>query len=96
MVGILAYGDNHFIVNGPSPAPDIALALIRHWSLIQIGVTLPRELDQWRIVTNAFRENLEWATVVKSDEEMSSAVSQLLEEVSARGIAIHYVSFGAA
>jgi hypothetical protein len=41
MVGILVHGDNHFIVRGPSPNRDVALALVRHWSLIQIGATMP-------------------------------------------------------
>ena len=34
MVGILVYGDNHFIVRGPPPDGEVALALVRHWSLI--------------------------------------------------------------
>jgi len=37
MVGILVHGDNHFIVRGPLPDRDLARALIRHWSIIQIG-----------------------------------------------------------
>jgi hypothetical protein len=37
MVGILVHGDNHFIVRGPMPDPETALALTRHWSVIQIG-----------------------------------------------------------
>ena len=94
MIGILAHGDNHFIVNGPLPAPDVARALIRHWSLIQIGATTPPALDPWQIVTRAFRENLEWAVVVESDDEISPAVNELLEELSARGITIHRARFG--
>jgi hypothetical protein len=39
MVGILVHGDNHFIVCGPLPDRDAARALIRHWSIIQIGAT---------------------------------------------------------
>ena len=50
MVGILVHGDNHFIVRGPLPGRDVALALVRHWSLIQIGATTPPALDRWRIV----------------------------------------------
>jgi hypothetical protein len=93
-MGILVHGDNHFIVSGPSPNPDVALALIRHWSLIQIGATAPPALNRWHIITRAFRENLEWAVVVQSDAEMSPAVSQLLDELSARGITIHRARFG--
>jgi hypothetical protein len=88
VVGILVHGDNHFIVHGPLPNREVALALIRHWSLIQIGATTPRALDQWRIVTSEFRENLEWAVVVPGDGERSQAVAQLLSELSTRGIVI--------
>jgi hypothetical protein len=88
MVGILAHGDNHFIVNGPLPDRETALALVRHWSVIQIGATAPPALDRWRIVTKAFRENLEWAIVVPGDRGTSPAVATLLDELSARGITI--------
>jgi hypothetical protein len=89
VAGILVHGDNHFIVHGPLPDRDTANALVRQWSLIEIGATAPPELDQWRIVTREFRENLEWAVVVPGDGEMSSAVATLLDELSARGIVIH-------
>ncbi len=49
MVGILVHGDNHFIVRGRLPDRDVARALIRHWSIIQIGATTPPSLDKWRI-----------------------------------------------
>ena len=88
MVGILVHGDNHFIVRGPLPDREAALELVRHWSLIQIGATTPPALDGWNIVTREFRENLEWAVVVPGDGEISSAVTQLLAGLSARGIAI--------
>ncbi len=89
MVGILVHGDNHFITRGPLPDRAVALALVRHWSLIQIGATTPPPLNQWRISSREFRENLEWAVVVPGDSEISPAVAQLLDELSARGIAIH-------
>jgi hypothetical protein len=89
MVGILVNGDNHFIVSGPLPNREIALALVKHWSLIQVGATTPPSLDQWHIVVREFRENLRWAVVVPGDRMMSSAVTALLEELSARGITIH-------
>jgi hypothetical protein len=88
MVGILVHGDNHFIVRGPLPDREVALALVRHWSLIQIGATTPPPLDRWQIVAREFRENLEWAVVVSGDGEISQAVTRLLEELSARGITI--------
>jgi hypothetical protein len=62
MVGILVHGDNHFIVHGPLPDREAALALTRHWSLIQIGATTPPPLDGRHIVSREFRENLEWAS----------------------------------
>src|ERR1700681_489829 len=89
MVGILVHGDNHFITRGPLPDREVALALIRHWSLIQIGATTPPPVDQWQIISREFRENLEWAVVVPGDGEISPEVTKLLDELSARGITIH-------
>jgi hypothetical protein len=89
MVGILVHGNTHFIVRGPLPDPSAAMALARHWSVIQIGATTPRELRQWHIVSREFRENLQWAVVIPGDDEPSSAVTTLLGELSARGITIH-------
>ena len=90
MVGILVHGDNHFIVSGPRPDRETALALVRHWSLISIGATTPAPLERWRIVTREFRENLEWAVVVSGDHQISLAVRTLLDELSGRGVAIGY------
>jgi hypothetical protein len=86
MVGILVHGDNHFIVRGPLPDRETAIALVRYWSLIKIGATTPPALDRWQIVTREFRENLQWAVVVPGDAEISSAVRTLLDELAARGI----------
>jgi hypothetical protein len=94
MVGILVHGDNHFIVRGPLPDREVAIALVRHWSLIQIGAAMPPPLDGWQIVVREFRENLEWAVIVPGDGEISLAVTQLLEELSARGITILDSRFG--
>jgi hypothetical protein len=60
MVGLLVHGDNHFVVRGPLPDRATALALVRYWSVIQIGGTAPRFLERWQISTREFRENLEW------------------------------------
>jgi hypothetical protein len=90
MVGILVVGENHFIVRGPFPDRETALVLARHWSLIQIGQTMPLALQPWTISTREFRENLEWAVVVPGDGEVTPAVAQLLEELSTRGITVHY------
>jgi len=89
MVGILVHGDNHFIVRGPLPDRTTALALAQHWSVIQIGRTTSPHLARWRISTREFREHLEWAVVVAADSEPSFAVTQLLDELAARGITIH-------
>jgi hypothetical protein len=93
-IGILVHGDNHFIVHGPLPDRETALALVRHWGLIQIGAVTPQRLDRWSIVSREFRENLEWAIVVPGEGEPSPAVTALLEELSSRGITIHDCRFG--
>jgi hypothetical protein len=94
MVGILVHGDNHFIVRGPLPEGEVACALVRHWSLIQIGTTTPSHLGGWEIIAGALRENLEWAVIVAAESEISPAVKQLLSELSARRITIHDLRFG--
>jgi hypothetical protein len=88
MVGILVHGDNHFIVRGPLPDSETALALARHWSLIEIGATTPSALAEWQIVNREFRENLEWAVIVPADTDISPAVQTLLDELAARGMII--------
>jgi len=93
MLGILVHGTNHFIVRGPLPGRAVALALARHWSLIEIDQKTPPELDQWRISSKEYRENLAWAVLVPGDGDISPAVSQLLEELSGRGIVIHDSQF---
>jgi hypothetical protein len=94
MLGILVHGNNHFIVRGPLPSRSVALALARHWSLIQIDGKTPPELDQWSISAKEYRENLAWAIFVPGEGDISPAVSQLLEELSGRGIVIHDSRFG--
>ena len=89
MPGILVYGDNHFIVRGPRPSRETALALVRHWSVIQIGAVTPAALAAWRISTKEFRENLQWAIVVQGESDHSATVVQLLGELRSRGIPIH-------
>ena len=88
MVGILVHGNNHFILSGPQPDETEALALARHWSLVQIGEEKPQSLGHWEIRAKEFRENLEWAVIVPGDRDVSSGVSQLLAELAARGIEI--------
>jgi len=92
MAGILVHGSNHFIVRGPLPDRETALALARHWSLIQIGGATPAALQTWQIVTRENRGNLGWAVFVPDTDEISDAVAQLLDELSARGVVIHHSS----
>jgi len=65
------------------------MALCRHWSLIQIGATVPPPLERWHIISRGFRENLEWAVVTPGNGEISPSVMKLLDELSARGVTIH-------
>ena len=89
MIGILVHGDNHFVVRGPFPNRAAAMALVRQWSVIQIGQIAPPELARWRISTKEFREHLEWAVVVPGEQPASPAVTGLLQELVARGIRIY-------
>ena len=92
MLGIIVNGDNHFIVRGPLPPRDTALALVRQWSVIQIGATVPPDLHHWRISTREFREDIEWAIVAPGEGATTPAVSALLAELEARGIPILFVN----
>jgi hypothetical protein len=92
VLGILVHGDNHFIVRGPRPDRETAIALVRHWSLIGIGRKTPPALLPWRISTKEFREDLEWAVLVPNESETSPAVVQLLTELRARDVKIRDVS----
>jgi hypothetical protein len=88
MVGILVHGNNHFILSGPRPDETAALALARHWSIIQIGARKSQTFGKWQIREKEFRENLEWAVIVPADREISPGAAELLEELSACGIII--------
>jgi hypothetical protein len=89
MPGLLVHGENHFIVRGPLPDREIALALVRFWSLIRIGAKTPSSLEKWSIVSKEFRENLEWAVVTPGDGEITPPVAALLEEMAERGVMVH-------
>ena len=88
MLGILTHGDNHFIVRGPLPSREQAIALVRQWSVIQIGGQPEPSLAAWRISTKEFREDLMWAVAVPGDRPMNPAVVELLGELRARGVKI--------
>ena len=94
MVGILVHGNNHYILSGSLPDEAAALALVRHWSVIQIGEAKASSYGQWEIRQKEFRENLEWAVIVPGDREVSPGVAQLLSELSARGAIISRLPAG--
>jgi len=97
MVGILVHGDNHFIVRGRLPTRETAIALVRRWSLIQIGAPLSPDLEGWQIVSREFRENLKWAVVVPGERSTNAAVATLLGELAERaerGVTIHDAQIG--
>ena len=52
---------------------------------------MPHALKGWRISSEEFRENLKWAVIVPGDGEISPAVAQLLDELSARGITSYWI-----
>lgn len=94
MVGILVHGNNHFILSGPVPDDATAVALARHWSLIQIGEAKPPNWGQWQIRSKEFRENLEWAVIVPGDHDVSPGVAKLLAELSSRDVPIRRCANG--
>jgi beta-phosphoglucomutase-like phosphatase (HAD superfamily) len=94
MVGILVHGNNHFILSGPPPNEAEALALARHWSVIQIGEAKSAIFARWAIRDKEFRENLEWAVVVPGERGVSPGAAELLDELRARGIAVATCSRG--
>jgi hypothetical protein len=76
------------------PDEAAALALVRHWSIVQIGEVKSSSFGQWQIRSKEFRENLEWVVTVPGDRETSPGVAQLLIERSARGVTIRRLSSG--
>jgi hypothetical protein len=88
MIGILVFGENHFILSGPPPDEERAVTMARHWSIVQIGGEKTPRFEKWEIRTKEFRENLEWAMIVPGGD-ISTGVLKLLAEIAARGIQIH-------
>ena len=85
-VGILIFGDNHLLLRGPQPTLVQARAMARHWSVIRLGEPAGVSFDKWTISTKEFREELFWAVAVPGDRARSAAVTQLVNELSARGV----------
>ena len=94
MVGILVHGNNHFILRGPEPTEEQAIALARHFSVVRIGEPVSNSFGKWEIRNKEFRENLEWAVVVPGESQISPAVSKLLAEVAGRGVVIRACTKG--
>lgn len=94
-LGLLVYGDNHLILRGPRPTAGEALAIAAHFGLsvarIAPQLDLSGRFAAWQISVREFRENLSWAAVLPAATTYSPAVSQLLEELSARGIVIDLI-----
>ena len=91
-LGILVFGDNHLILRGPEPTPKQARAMVRHWTMIQLGKPPGEIFCKWTISTREFRENLEWAVCVPGSGARTSAVTQLLQEITDRGIQVVHVA----
>lgn len=91
-VGILVHGDNHVIVRGPLPSPHAARQLARRWEWIAVGDLLGRAEPvpaRWQVSTREFREDLEWAVVLRGEAAPQPNVVTLLDELRARGVAVH-------
>ncbi len=94
MVGILAHGNNHYILSGPPPNDEQAVALARYWSVVRIGELKSASWRQWTIRDKEFRENLEWAVLVQGERPTSPGVTELLAELAARGIEVRQCTHG--
>lgn len=94
MVGILVHGNNHFILSGPRPSVEEARELARHWGVVRIGEPVSMAHGKWEIRTKEFRENLKWAVVVPGERETSAGVSELLAELTEKGVEIVRYSRG--
>ncbi len=88
MVGILVYGNTHYILSGPRPTAGEAVALARNWSVVQIGEAKSQKFEKWEIRNKEFRENLAGAVIVPGERATSPGVNELLAELAKRGVPI--------
>ncbi len=90
-LGIIVFGEEHFLIRGPKPEPEMARYLVRRWIFPStedlLGISPPMQ-DDWKITTREFREDIEWAVLLRSAKALNPAVKTLLEELAARGLAI--------
>lgn len=87
-VGLFVFGDNHLVLRGPRPDRAQAVALANYWSVVRIGGSMPESLTRWTIVTKWLRERLDWAAIAPGDGARNPAITQLLGEITDRGIPI--------
>lgn len=93
-LGIIVFGENHFLIRGPEPDAQMAAYLVRRWIFPSTEDLLGRSEPipaTWRITTSEFRENIVWVIVLSCQKSHNPAVTQLLEELEARGIMISRV-----
>jgi len=90
-LGILVHGGNHLILRGPRPSLECARRLADAFALglVQLGEPPRAEFAQWQIRTREWREHLTWAVHLHAAEAPSPAVRVLLDELGARGVAVH-------
>ena len=94
-LGLIVYGEDHFLIRGPKPDAVMARYLVRRWifpSIEDLLRTSPPIPADWQITTSEFRENIEWTIVLSCDQDPTAAVAQLVSEIAARGVAVEYFS----
>ena len=91
LLGIIVFGEEHFLVRGPEPDAPMAAYLVRRWifpSTEDLLGTSPPIPAGWRITSSEFRENIVWAVHLSCTNAPNSAVAKLLEEIETRGVRI--------
>lgn len=94
-LGLIVFGEDHFLIRGPKPDAAMARYLVRRWifpSIEDLLGTSPPIPAEWQITTSEFRENIEWTMVLSCKQEPTSAVAQLVAEIAARGVLVEYAS----
>ena len=90
-LGIIVFGEDHFLIRGPVPDAQMAAYLVRRWifpSTEDLLGTSPPLPPEWKITSSEFRENIEWAMVLSCPKAHNSSVAELLGELEARGVKI--------
>jgi hypothetical protein len=89
-LGLIVFGEDHFLIRGPQPDPATARELVRRWIFPGLDDLLGKTalLPDWRITTREFREDISWAIQMERQQPASPAVQQLLNEIAGRGVEI--------